>query len=133
MIDIFNKVYTNIKNALATDYPDVFISGEKLNVVSELPCVSVVEADNSFYLDSLDSSEKELHAQIMYEVEVYSAKTFKKKTEARNIFKVIDDEFRRMGFVRTMANAVDNIEPDIYRFVGRFEAIVGDDEITYRR
>lgn len=69
----------------------------------------------------------------MYEVEVYSAKTFKKKTEARNIFKVIDDEFRRMGFIRTMANAVDNIEPDIYRFVGRFEAIVGDDEITYRR
>ena len=46
----------------------------------------------------------------------------------------IDDEFSKVGFVRTFLNPVQNMnDATVYRMTGRYRAVVGKDEQVYRR
>jgi hypothetical protein len=134
MIDIENAVFNAVAMKVREVYPDVFMTGEYVNSPASFPAVSLVEMDNSTRIETIDSGSNENHANVMYEVNVYSNKTVGKKTECREILGLIDEELLRMGFSRSTLTPVPNeYDSTIYRMVGRYRAAISSDHKIYRR
>ena len=134
MIDIeaavFNRVVTKVREV----FPDIFMTGEYVNSPASFPAVSLVETDNSTRIETIDSGSNENHANVMYEVNVYSNKTVGKKTECKAIIALIDEEMLAMGFSRSTLTPVPNeYDSTIYRMVGRYRATVSSAHEIYRR
>jgi hypothetical protein len=133
MIDIENQVYTALVNAIRAEYPNANIKGEYVKSPSTFPCVTIVEIDNSVY-EKTSSNTLENHADVTYEVNIYSNKKSGKKSECKAIAKIIDSEFATLGFSRTMLQPFSNVEDaTIYRILGRYRAVVSTDHTIYRR
>lgn len=133
--DIENTVFNTVASVVRAKHPDVFMTGEPVAVPPKFPCVVLLEMDNSTYQRTLDSSGIENHAQVMYQVEVYSNKSYGKKNECKSIMSVIDDLMFGMGFVR-VGNApveVPNANASIYRMVARYRATISKNKVIYRR
>lgn len=133
MIDIENEVFTKIASELRSQFTGINVYGEDVRSPSQFPCVSIVEADNYTVKSTQDSGSNENHANLMYEVNVYSNKTSGKKTECKEILSVIDDILLGLGFTRTMKNPVSMDDATIYRMVARYTAIVSTNQTIYRR
>ena len=134
MIDIENQVFDRVVTRVREQFPDIFITGEYVNSPSSFPAVSLVETDNSVREATIDSGSGENHANVMYEVNVYSNKTPGKKSECKSIIALIDKEMTNMGFVRSTLTPVQNeYDSTIYRMVGRYRAVVSTDHKIYRR
>ena len=134
MIDIESMVFDRVATRVREQFPDIFMAGEYVNSPSSFPAVSLIEMDNSIRESTIDSGSNENHANVMYEVNVYSNKTTGKKTECKSIIALIDKEMVDMGFVRYSLNPVPNeYDSTIYRMVSRYRAAVSSDYKIYRR
>ena len=134
MIDIENEVFDKVATRVREQFPDIFMTGEYVNSPSSFPAVSLVEMDNSTRESTIDSGSNENHANVMYEVNVYSNKTTGKKTECKTIIALIDNEMTAMGFVRSTITPVPNeYDSTIYRMVARYRAAVSNNHKIYRR
>lgn len=123
MIDVEARVYTRIKNVLSTN---VDTASKYTDVPSAFPHVSVVESNNVLYSATSDTSGLEHHAELTYDINIYSIAN-NQKAECREIAKRIDEEMKAMGFVRTLMNQVPNMQRDIYRILLRYRGIVATD------
>lgn len=134
MIDIENQVFDRVAKRVRERFPNIFIVGEYVKSPSSFPAVSLMEMDNSIREATIDSGSNENHANVMYEVNVYSNKTTGKKSECKEIIALIDMEMTAMGFVRTTLTPVPNeYDSTIYRMVGRYKAAVSSNLKIYRR
>lgn len=134
MIDIESDVFSIISTEVREKYAGIFITGEYVKSPPSFPCVSLLEADNAVYRNTRTTDSMENHAELLYEVNIYSNKTKGKKAECKDIASIIDSEFARLGFTRTMLNPIPNEEDaTIYRMVGRYKAIVSKNNMIYRR
>lgn len=134
MIDIETELFSTIATIVRAKYSKIFITGEYVKAPSTFPCVSIVEIDNQVYRNTRDSGSIENHAQIIYEVNVYSNKSSGKKTECKSIMSLIDNQFANLGFTRTMCEPIPNEEDStIYRMTARYRAIVSKEKVIYRR
>ena len=134
MIDIENQVFDRVATRVREQFPGIFITGEYVNSPSSFPAVSLVEMDNSTREVTIDSGSNENHANVMYEVNVYSNKTTGKKSECKAIIALIDEEMTAMGFVRSTLTPVPNeYDSSIYRMVGRYRAAVSTNHKIFRR
>jgi hypothetical protein len=134
MIDIENQVFDRVATRVREQFPDIFMTGEYVNSPASFPAVSLVEMDNSIRETTIDSGSNENHANVMYEVNVYSNKTTGKKSECKAIIALIDSEMTALGFVRSTLTPVPNeYDSTIYRMVGRYRAAVSPDHKIYRR
>lgn len=137
MIDIENELFTKIADALHEEFPDpdeetngIFVTGEYTNAPSSFPAVSIIEMDNT--TADYDSSG-ETHAQVMYEVNIFSNLRSGKKSQCKKIAQVIDRIFTAYNFSRMMLQPIPNMnDSTIYRMVGRYRAKVGNDKTIYR-
>lgn len=134
MIDVENEIFSEISTVVRAAYPDIFMTGEYVKSPSSFPCVSLVEISNAVYRNSSTTSVEENHAAVTYEVNVYSNKSKSKKAQCREIMNVIDTRLAEIGFTRMMLEPVPNMEDaTIYRMLGRYRAVVGEDHTIYRR
>lgn len=134
MIDIENAVFNTVAMKVREVFPDTFIAGEYVKSPPSFPAVSLVEMENVTRVETIDSGSNENHANVMYEVNVYSNKTSGKKTECREILGLIDEEMLALGFSRSTLTPVPNEDDStIYRMVGRYRAAVSSDHKIYRR
>jgi hypothetical protein len=134
MIDIENEVFDRVAKRVREQFPNIFMVGEYVKSPSSFPAVSLMEMDNSIRESTADSGSNENHANVMYEVNVYSNKTTGKKSECKNIVALIDMEMTAMGFVRSTLTPVPNeYDSTIYRMVGRYRAAVSSDHKIFRR
>ena len=134
MIDVENEIFSEILTVVRAAYPDIFMTGEYVKSPSSFPCVSLVEISNAVYRNSSTTSVEENHAAVTYEVNVYSNKSKGKKAQCREIMNVIDTRLAEIGFTRMMLEPVPNMEDaTIYRMLGRYRAVVGEDHTIYRR
>ena len=134
MIDIESEVFDRVAKRVREQFPNIFIVGEYVKSPSSFPAVSLMEMDNAVRESSMDSSSNENHANVMYEVNVYSNKTTGKKSECKEIIALIDTEMTAMGFVRSTLTPVPNeYDSTIYRMVGRYKAAVSSNLKIYRR
>ena len=134
MIDIENEVFDRVVTRVREQFPDIFMAGEYVSSPASFPAVSFVEMDNANRESTVDSGSNENHANVMYEVNVYSNKAVGKKSECKQITALIDSEMVAMGFVRSTLTPVPNeYDSTIYRMVGRYKAAVSSDHTIYRR
>lgn len=134
MIDIENQIFDNISNVVRTHYPEIYMTGEYVNVPPSFPSVSLVQKSNPTYKRTQTSDSNENHVDVMFEVNIYSNKKTGKKAECKDIARIIDNQFLQLGFDRTMLEPVDNVnDSTIYRIVGRYVAIVSKEEVIYRK
>lgn len=132
MIDIESIIFNRIATVFRASYPDGFIAGEYVPQPPRFPSVSLVEVRNEPFRMSQDSGSLERHARIEYEVNIYSNKDVGKKAECREIAKIIDEEFAKLGFTRRLFQPVQNFaDSSIYRIYARYRATVGDDLYVY--
>ena len=134
MIDIENEVFDRVASRVREQFPNIFLTGEYVKSPSSFPAVSLVEMDNSVRESTADSGSNENHANVMYEVNVYSNKTTGKKSECKTIIALIDTEMTAMGFARSTLTPVQNeYDSTIYRIVGRYRAAVSTNYEIFRR
>ena len=134
MVDIENEIFNIIAKAVRTAYPGAYVVGEYVKSPSRFPCVSIIEIDNSAYDRTQTSSSLENHADITYEVNIYSNKTSGKKSECKAIASLIDNEFATLGFSRSMLQPIPNVDDaTIYRMLGRYRGVVSKDNYVFRR
>lgn len=134
MINIENAVFNRVAAKVRAVFPDIFMTGEYVKSPPSFPAVYLVEMDNSTRADTIDSGSNENHANVMYEINVYSNKTAGKKTECRDILALIDEEMMAMGFSRSALTPVPNgYDSTIYRMVARYRASVSNDYKIFRR
>ena len=134
MIDIESQVFDRVAKRVREQFPNIFMVGEYVKSPPSFPAVSLMEMDNAVRESTIDSGSNENHANVMYEVNVYSNKTTGKKTECKEIIALIDMEMSDMGFVRSTLTPVPNeYDSTIYRIVGRYRAAVSTDHKIYRR
>ena len=124
MTDCETDIFSIVSTALRAEFAGIFVSGEYVPTPPKFPAVSIVEADNRI-ATRYRTTEIENGAIVMYEVNVYSNKVSGKKAEAKAVAAVLDNEFRKLGFSRTMKNQVPNMnDATIYRIVCRYEGVI---------
>lgn len=134
MIDIENIVFNTVAKKIRDVYPDIFMTGEYVSSPPSFPAVSLVETDNSSRIETSDSGSSENHANVMYEINVYSNKSAGKKSECKTIIALIDEEMLALGFSRATMTPVPNMnDSTIYRMVGRYRATVSANNTIFRR
>lgn len=134
MIDIENEVIDRVSRLVRKHFPDVYFTGELVKAPSKFPAVSLIEMDNTMYRRTQSSTDMENHAEVMYEVNVYSNKNTGKKNECRGIAFAVDSAMQDMGFTRVMFNPIPDMhDATIYRIVARYMAVVSANKIIYRR
>ena len=134
MIDIENVIFNRVATKVRDEYPDIYMTGEYVKSPSSFPAVSLVEMDNATRTDTIDSGSNENHANVMYEVNVYSNKATGKKSECKDIIALIDKEMLTLGFARNTLTPVPNMnDSTIYRMVGRYRATVSMKHEIIRR
>lgn len=134
MINVETEIFNIVAKAVRAVYPDIYISGEYVKSPPKFPCVSLVEMDNSAYVRTQTSGSVENHAELMYELNVYSNKKSGKKSECKAIASLIDNELAALNFSRTMLQPIPNLDDaTIYRMVGRYRCVVSKDNKFYRR
>ena len=131
MIDLEQKIFTDVAAVLRTAYQGIFVTSEYVPVPPRFPAVSIVEADNRI-VEDMRTLRIENAARVMYEVQIFSNKTSGKKAEAKAIAETVDDFFSSIGFTRTFKSQVPNMnDATIYRIVCRYEAIIDKDFWIY--
>lgn len=134
MIDIESEVFNTVSEKVREQYPEIFMTGEYVKSPSSFPCVSLIETDNQIYRNTRTSGCIENHAQVVYEVNVYSNKQRGKKAECKEILGFIDRQLEALGFTRTLMTPVPNeVDATVYRMVARYRAIVSKENVIYRR
>lgn len=133
MIDIENQIITDIDTALTAAFPGIEILSDTSQTPSKFPCVYVTESDNYVYTRSIDSGSNENHAEVMYEINVYTNDVQGKKTKCKKIFNKVDEVMLNLGFIRLSKTPIPFDDATKYRLVGRYVAVVSDDEVIYRR
>lgn len=134
MINVESEIFNIVAKAVRKEYPGAYVVGEYVKAPSKFPCVSIVEMDNTAYDRTQTSSSLENHADMTYEVNIYSNKASGKKSECRAIASLIDNEFATLGFSRTMLQPIPNgDDATIYRMLGRYRGVVSTDKKVFRR
>lgn len=134
MINVETEIFDIVAKAVRNAYPDIYMIGEYVKSPSKFPCVSLVEIDNSAYRRTQTDSSVENHAEVLYELNVYSNKKSGKKSECKAIASLIDNEMAALGFSRSMLQPIPNMDDaTIYRMTGRYRAVVSKDKMIYRR
>lgn len=134
MIDAESEIFTEIATALRAKYPKIFVTGEYVSAPSSFPCVSLVEIDNATFRNTQTQEGRENHVSVTYELNVYSNKKTGKKAECKEIASFIDEMLHKMNFTRILLEPIPNAEDNtIYRMLGRYRAVIGQEHIIYRR
>ena len=136
MIDVENKVFTDIYNAVIASYPDAFISAVEVLNEPTFPAVFVNFEDSAPTWRYVNSSRTEPFRDMVIDINVYSDLPKGRKTEAKNILKIIDSELTAMGLVQSAMNPLDLTNSKnklVTRLFARYSGSVDANGVFYSR
>lgn len=133
MIDIENAVFTKVKSALTKKFSNITVESVTTYSPSKFPFVCLEEMDNYAYRNSRDSGSNENHAVVVFEVNVYSNKTSKRKTECKAMIATVDEVMGELGFTRNSKTPINLDDATKYRIFARYTAVVSKNNTIYRR
>ena len=125
-VQIFNKVHSVVSPLCA---PNKFVSKR---IVSEtaFPASCLFEMDNATVRRKQSSTPRENFALITYQFEAFALT----KSECRAVYAAADDMMLKLNFTRISGRYIDNPgNPDVFRYVARYEAEVDPEGNLYRR
>ena len=131
MIDIESQIFTMLYDAIKAVYPNCDVKSELDLEPSKSPAVMIEEINNASNTQTMTTTEN--HAVVDYEINIFSSKASGRKSEAKAILSLIDSVMTEMNFQRLMTNPVSLSDSTRYRLVARYTAVVGTNEVIYRR
>lgn len=131
MIDIESQIFTMLYDAIKAVYPNCDVKSELDLEPSKSPAVMIEEINNASNTQTMTTTEN--HAVIDYEINIFSSKASGRKSEAKAILSLIDGIMTEWNFQRLMTNPVSLSDSTRYRLVARYTAVVGTNEVIYRR
>ena len=124
MINVFNIIYDKCVQAISDANLDVDMSSIYTDTPEALPHCSIIEQDNAVYRPGISLDKRENFAQIMLQVDVYSAEVSTRRSVCENILSVIDGCLEGLGFVRQTKMPMPNYDRGIYRITARYVGVV---------
>lgn len=133
--DVYDYVVRDIDSYSQRSGFSVECSSEYVNMPKHLPFVTITEIDNrvvNTYGKSINPL-REKAVRVAYEVTIYTNLSGRKRSQAKEIAKVVDGSFVQIGFTRTMSGAVENwSDTTIYRMKMRYQAtVIENDDLKY--
>ena len=128
MIDIEPVVFDRIARLLIQKYQGITVSDKYESVIASLPYVSIEEKDNYTHQKTQTEKAIENHANILYEVNVYTNGN-NAKALCKSISSDIDEAMQSIYFTRTMTSQTPNIDRNIYRVTMRYTGVVNSGKI----
>lgn len=133
MVDVENEVFTKVATALRNAFPGIDVKSTLELLPTVFPCACIEEISSAAYRNSIDSGSNENHADVTYEVNIYSNSPTAGKSECKAILKVVDDCFQRMGFIRMSKLPIRMNDATKYRFRATYRGVVSKNHTVYRR
>ena len=133
MIDFENEVYTEVRNAVKAEYPDILFTGNSANAPSKFPAVAFRCTSNVVYNKSRDTDSNENHCAVTFQTDVFSTKKDTPISECKKIMSIVDNKLLELGFSRNFYEQIPNIDSSITRFTARHRAVFGKNGNIYRR
>lgn len=125
MIDPINRVFTNVKSYVLSQYPNVTVKNSRTATPSEVPAMCVIQIDMPEIGIGLDegSFDDDVAITSTVEIQTYSNKSI---SEAKNLIVAGCKAMRAMSFERIygISDLPDSSSPNVYRYVARFRRII---------
>lgn len=137
MIDKESEIYTRVHQALTDNLGEGNFDMTGIYVAEPAMFPHIFSDMTNNYPEYEDSSRKENYAHIVITYNIYSNKSNGRKAECKKIASIIDDEMRRMNFVRVVYVHNDNPsegtvytndvhDENIFRLITRYEGMASD-------
>ena len=131
MIDYSNEIFNAVAKGLRLLYPGIQVKGEYVDLPAVFPCVTIDEISN--VPSPLDSAAKNKYARVTYRVQIFSNDESRKRSQARDLFKDVDDILMGLGlFGKSYTTTPVIYNSEIYSITGTYEGIIGADGVIYR-
>lgn len=131
MVDIENQIVNRLIDTMDLNHPGVEVKADYIDENIPLPAVAVI--DLGIQSDRFTLNNEEYSTRVSYQIDTYTSGV-NKKQDAKAIAKSIDEAMILMGFNREELRPVENFSnPQIYRMVGRYYAIVDKHYNIHRR
>lgn len=125
-VQIFNAVHSVVAPLCATNK---FVSKQIVSATA-FPAACLWEMDNATVRKRQTSVPRENFALITYQFEAFA----KTKSACRAVYAAADDMMLKLNFTRISGRYIDNPDnPDVFRYVARYEAEVDQNGNLYRR
>lgn len=134
MINIYDRVFGTIYEAVKEVSPDADILNASSAIPSRFPCVTVRELNKTTTVAPIGTRNKAKYARISYQIDAYSNANDGKRADCETIVDAISDALilRNFELVSSMPTPNER-NADIYRITARYEVIADDKNNTYRR
>ena len=96
MIDKSNEIFTLVATRLREEFEGITVLGENIDTPSKFPTATIDEIYNVPVEE--DTRALNEYAYVRYRVQVFSSKANGKRSEARKIYKVIDEVLQEINF-----------------------------------
>lgn len=133
MIDIESTVFNLVADAYDAEYPDGSRYGEQTTSPPKFPCLTLEQVDNYTYQGSLDDSQQEHDAWVVFEVNVYSNLMSGAKQQCKAIMELVDQQLQNLNFVRLFCTPGKNADKKYFRMTARYRAVVSENYMIYRQ
>ena len=127
MIDIETPVFDAVYDAVQAEYPTCALYNDRPQSMAKFPAVVLVEQDNLTY--PRDRGE-EKHAEIVYQLDVFCDDQQGAKTKCKAIAALVDSVLLGLNFSRMSLSPMQNADPNIIRYTGRYRAVVAKPKVT---
>lgn len=128
IVNVFNDLINEIQNEINPVPITIPFTG----MSPEFPIVTMDEISNETNVDTVDSSG-EYHNIQSFELNIYTV-GISSRTKSHELRDKIDNIMTPHNMNRTFSQSVPNyLDDSIYRYVLRYECIIGKDKKFYRR
>ena len=120
-----NEIYTRVVNAVKAEFPTAYCAGQLEPLPPSFPAVytrmigmSVPQEYETLLFDS------QMY-RASWEVQIFTNAENDSGQQAYSIASVVQACMQSMGFLCDMLEPIDNVDPTIYRLVGRWHRVIG--------
>ena len=122
-------VYTYIRNAIKSAHNNAYVTARREIVTAQFPAVYITEINRvrAQQYATLANDDEQYISTV--ETEIFSNKQSGALDEAYSVLETIEDAFKRLGYLETFCEPIDNYDPTVYRIIARFTRQIGIDDV----
>ena len=118
-------VYTYLRNAIVTAHSGAYVTARREPVTKTFPAVRVIEINRTRPQEYATLANDDQQYESTFETEIFSNKQSGALAEAYSILDTVESAFKTLGYFETFCEPIDNIDPSVFRIVGRFSRQIG--------
>lgn len=123
-----NAIFTEIRNAVKSEYPDANCVQTYSLTPSKFPTVFARELGHFTPQETVTFSNAQDISECTWEVQVFSNVKGSSKEQAYTIMALVKGVMRHLYFAETFEQPIDQQDKSIYCLVARFRRVIGSGE-----